>query len=263
MSSPRLRTLPRAHAGFSLVELTIVVVILGVLAMMAVPKYHQVTERSKATEAFVYLQHVAKAQAMYEARNGQYANSVAKLQLGVEAPKFFQVEQMSSFNWQQSWQLRLRRVGASQGYGAYTVTWNERGFVAERSSIAKEISPTGVGGKLAASSASRGSSRPRGPQPTGSLEWKSNDPQTYSEYRDRMFAANSLDYTRGEDPHLDTMLWFLNIVENWFNRNPETQDQTNKRFFDMTAEDYTQGEDYWMDFILGWHFNWTSHRLGW
>lgn len=263
MRAPRYRTQPLTSSGFSLVELTMVVVILGVLTMMAVPKYHQVTERSKATEAYVYLQHVAKAQATYEARNGQYATSVAKLQLGVELPKNFQVEQMSSLDWQQTWQLRLRRAGASQGYGTYTVTWSERGFVPERSSIAKEISPTGVGGKLTASSASRGSSRSRGPQPTGALEWKSNDPQSYSEYRDRMFEANALDYKRGDDPHLDTMLWFLNIVENIFNRSSETQEQTNKRFFDMTAEDYIQGEDFWMDWILSWHFSWTSYRLGW
>lgn len=251
------------QAGFSLVELTIVVVILGVLAMVAVPKYHQVTERSKATEAFVYLQHVAKAQAMYEARDGEYAKSMNRLRLGVDAPQFFEVEELRSVDWQKSWQLRLRRVGASQGYGAYTVSWDQDGFMPERSSIAKQISPTGVGGKLTAGSSSRGSTRPRGPQPTGSLEWKSNEPQSYDEYRDRMFAANSFDYERGKDPHLDTMLWFLNIVENWFNGRRETQEQTNDRFFGMTAEDYAPGENYWMDFILSWHYSWTSYRLGW
>ena len=263
MRSPRAPRRYRAQAGFSLVELTIVVVILGVLAMMAVPKYHQISERSKASEAYVYLQHVAKAQEMYQARHGQYANKLAKLGLRLEDPSFFEVGELASVDWQTTWQLKLQRSGASQGYGAYTVAWDEGGFAPERSSIAREISPTGTGGKLTASSASRGSSRARGPQPTGSLNWESNSPQSFEQYRERMFTANSLDYEEGEDPYLDTMLWFLNIVENIFNRSNETQEQTNERFFGMTAEDYAQGEDDYLDFILQWHYSYTSYRLGW
>jgi type IV pilus assembly protein PilA len=251
------------QAGFSLVELTIVVVILGVLAMVGIPKYYQVTERSKASEAFNYLQHVGKAQAMYEARHGIYAKDLGKLGLGVPPLKFFEVGELSSLDWQSSWQLRLRRSGAAQGFGDYTVSWNQDGFSPERSSIAEEVSPVGIGGKLVASGSSRGNTRPRTPQPTGSLEWDRGEPQSFGEYRDRMFEANSLDYKRGDDPYLDIMLWYLNITENWFNGGSETQDQTNQRFFDMQSEDYSQGDNRWMDFILGWHYSYTSSRLGW
>ena len=179
--------------GFSLVELTIVVVILGVLAMVGIPKYYQVTERSKAAEAFSYLQHVSKAQAMYKARHGIYAKDLGKLRLGVPPLKFFEVGRLSGLDWEQSWQLRLRRSGASQGYGNYTVAWNQDGFAAERSSIAKEVSPIGMGGKLVASGSSRGNARPRTRQPTGSLEWDRGESQSFGDYRDRMFEANSLD----------------------------------------------------------------------
>lgn len=251
------------QAGFSLVELTIVVVILGVLAMVGIPKYYQVTERSKASEAFVYMQHVAKAQAMYEARHGIYAKDLGKLNLGVSPLQFFEVGTLSSTNWETKWQLRLRRQGASQGFGAYTVAWNQDGFSPSRSSIAKEISPTGVGGKLVASNSSRGSSRPRTPQPTGALEWDRSEPQSFEDYRSRMFEANSLDYKQGEDPYLDIMLWYLNITENWFNGGSETQEQTNDRFFEMEADDYKQGENVWMDFILSWHYSYTSWRMRW
>lgn len=250
-------------SGFSLVELTIVVVILGVLAMVGVPKYFQVTERSKAAEAFNYLQHVSKAQAMYEARHGIYAKDLGKLGLGVPPLKFFEVGRLSSLDWETSWQLRLRRSGASQGFGNYTVAWNQDGFSPERSSIAKGISPVGIGGKLVASGSSRGNTQPRTPQPTGSMEWDRGEPLNFEDYRDRMFEANSLDYTKGEDPYLDIMLWYLNITENWFNGGSETQEQTNDRFFEMDAEDYEQGENRWMDFILGWHFSYTSRRMGW
>ncbi|MFB3893100.1 MAG: type IV pilin protein, partial [Phycisphaerae bacterium] len=41
--------------GFTLVELAVVVVIIGVLAAFAVPRFMASVERSKAAEAFNYL----------------------------------------------------------------------------------------------------------------------------------------------------------------------------------------------------------------
>ena len=56
------QTPAQGSAGFSLVELTIVVVILGVLSMMAVPRYQTAVERAKAAEAFTYLSQIEGAQ---------------------------------------------------------------------------------------------------------------------------------------------------------------------------------------------------------
>lgn len=129
------------QAGFSLVELTIVVVILGVLAMMAVPRYQTAVERAKASESFTYLAQVEGAQERYNARTGEYAQQLGQLDVKLSAPKHFLVGNFTSYNWQTQWELRLTRKGASSGFGAYTVTWCQDGFVRSRSSLHTDLIP--------------------------------------------------------------------------------------------------------------------------
>ncbi|NQU50653.1 MAG: prepilin-type N-terminal cleavage/methylation domain-containing protein [Planctomycetes bacterium] len=69
----------RSQSGFSLVELTIVVVILGVIAMIGVPKYRTVVERAKASEALVFMHQVEAQQAGFQAWKGHYAKSFSEL----------------------------------------------------------------------------------------------------------------------------------------------------------------------------------------
>lgn len=132
---------PANKAGFSLVELTIVVVILGVLAMMGVPRYQKVVERAKAAEAFTYLAHIEGAQERHNARTGQYARYLSQLDISGPAPQHFRVGGFTSYNWQTQWELKLTRQGASSGFGAYTVTWNQDGFQRYRSSIHTDLLP--------------------------------------------------------------------------------------------------------------------------
>ncbi|MAW59791.1 MAG: prepilin-type cleavage/methylation domain-containing protein [Planctomycetes bacterium] len=129
------------QAGFSLVELTIVVVILGVLAMMAVPRYQTAVERAKAAEAFNYLAQVEAGQERHNARTGEYAQNISQLDVKLPTPNHFSVGTFTSYDWQTQWELRLTRSGASSGFGNYTVTWDQDGFVRSRSSLAEELIP--------------------------------------------------------------------------------------------------------------------------
>ncbi len=61
--------------GFTLIELVIVIVVVGVLAGIAVPLYQVVPERSKATEAVATLGLIRQAMGERYAEHGTYGNA--------------------------------------------------------------------------------------------------------------------------------------------------------------------------------------------
>lgn len=72
------RVSPRAHrAGFTLIELLIVVVIIGILAAIAIPKFAATKEQARVAEMKADLRNLATAQEAYSADNpGYYAGAV-------------------------------------------------------------------------------------------------------------------------------------------------------------------------------------------
>lgn len=70
--------------GFSLIEVMIVVVILGILTSIAVPGYQEYVRRSQRAEGQAFLLDVAVRQERYYAQNNSYVTSVANIsQLGI------------------------------------------------------------------------------------------------------------------------------------------------------------------------------------
>ena len=139
----------RGVGGFTLVELAVVVVIIGVLAAFAVPRFLASVERSKAAEAFNYLATTHSAQERYHARQGTYAADISELDTAMVEPEYFTVGDIAVPSGEASletgWELTLTRVGASAGYGAYTVTFTEQGYNSDESSIndLPQINPIG------------------------------------------------------------------------------------------------------------------------
>ena len=81
----------RTRKGFTLVELAVVIVIIGVLAAFGVPRFLQSVEKSKAAEAFNYLSAIQSAEERYLAQNGTYASAISALDIQLPSPQYFTV----------------------------------------------------------------------------------------------------------------------------------------------------------------------------
>ena len=140
--------------GFTLVELAVVIVIIGVLAAFGVPRFLQSVERSKAAEAFNYLSAVRSAQERYLAKEGCYADSATSTSLDINQvpPKYFDVGTVIASHANAaspSWELTLTRKSATSSYGAYLVRFTQTGFDTQTSgtyimsTATSEICPMG------------------------------------------------------------------------------------------------------------------------
>jgi len=69
--------------GFTLVELIIVVVILGVLLSLGVTLYTRTFEKSRSAEARIILGHIRSAEEVYRLENPTYTKSFAELAVSV------------------------------------------------------------------------------------------------------------------------------------------------------------------------------------
>jgi len=135
----------KAPSGFTLVELAVVVVIIGVIASFAVPRFLNSVERAKATEAFSMLDTVHSSMERYHARQATYASTIDDLDVIFSEPENFVVGlvaiPVTESSLETGWQVTLTRRGFSAGFGAYTVTFNQDGFDEVNSSIPDVINP--------------------------------------------------------------------------------------------------------------------------
>ncbi len=66
--------------GFTLVELLMVVIIIGILVTLAVPNYYRSIERAKAGKAKAAMDAIRKGELQYRAFNDTYSDDLADLE---------------------------------------------------------------------------------------------------------------------------------------------------------------------------------------
>ncbi|MFY9704562.1 MAG: type II secretion system major pseudopilin GspG [Desulfobacterales bacterium] len=99
------RTL-RGNRGFSLIELMVVVIILGILAMYIGPKLMGRTEQAKVVQTRVQIEGLETALKLYKLDNGVYPTTEQGLQALVERPETQNVLQ----NWRKGGYLEKGKV---------------------------------------------------------------------------------------------------------------------------------------------------------
>lgn len=141
-------TLARNRAGFTMIELAVVVTLIGVLSLIALPKYRHALERARATQAFSTMAQIQASQERYAIEWGRYARKLQSLDLDGSLPLGFRLARLESGNWETGFRLVLRREGASNGYGEYTLVWTKDGFRPGPSTIPDALYPSGYTRKM-------------------------------------------------------------------------------------------------------------------
>ena len=69
--------------GFTLIELLVVVLIIGILAVVAVPQYQKAVLKSRASTILGILSGLVQAEEVYSVANGQYTADIRLLDVGL------------------------------------------------------------------------------------------------------------------------------------------------------------------------------------
>lgn len=79
----------KMRKGFSLIEMMVVVIVVGILSSIALPQYQQAVGKSRTNEAIATLGMIISAQDQYYVRKGQYTSDLSQLPLDIPDSEWY------------------------------------------------------------------------------------------------------------------------------------------------------------------------------
>ena len=78
----------KIHRGFTLLEIMVTIIIIGVIAVIAIPRFNYAVEKTKSAEGVHILESLREAQKAYYFEHESYANSLEGQQLEIDPNDF-------------------------------------------------------------------------------------------------------------------------------------------------------------------------------
>ena len=117
--------------GFTLIEMMVVVIIIGILASVAMPRYQKTVERSRISEALSILGSIRTAQYRYASEHNKFTNNLGDLDMNVtQYGRYFNFSPSNANpfgNGDEPVAAATRDGGRYGGCSQYTIVINESG----------------------------------------------------------------------------------------------------------------------------------------
>ena len=119
--------------GFTLIELTIVVLLIGILASLAVYTYLMMINKARMTQAKTVLGHLTKTEATYFSDHDEYTDNVFLLDFNPVTYDYYEVSVVLDNNKQNYTGFAKGRIGSVMEGDLWTITKDGQPIQADNS----------------------------------------------------------------------------------------------------------------------------------